>query len=122
VPKEFLVAIIDDDAPFRHALVEFLDTFGYKTHGFASVEEFFESNIVGVCDCIITDIHMPGMSGLELMRQLTERGSVSPVIMITARAEPGLEAEAKASGVVCLLRKPFESKDLVDCLERVLKN
>ena len=61
---------------------------------------------------------MPGISGLELKRLLTARGSTTPVIMVTARAEPGLEAKVATTGAVCLLRKPFETDALIDCLER----
>jgi FixJ family two-component response regulator len=64
---------------------------------------------------------MPGMSGLDLKHLLTARGSKIPVIMITARAEPDLEAKAASSGAVCLLRKPFEADALIECLERALK-
>jgi FixJ family two-component response regulator len=120
VSKELLIAVIDDDESFRTALVESLCSLGYGARGFASAEEFVAANAEGSCDCIITDIHMPGMSGLDLKRLLTARDSKVPVIMITARAEPGLEARAVASGAICLLRKPFESNDLMGCLETAL--
>jgi FixJ family two-component response regulator len=121
VSRELLVAVIDDDDPFRSALVESLCSLGYGVRGFASAEEFVAADMDGACDCIITDIHMPGMSGLDLQRLLTARDSRVPVIMITARAEPGLEARAVAGGAICLLRKPFESNALIGCLERALK-
>ena len=106
--REPLVAVIDDDEPFRTALIESLDSLGYGARGFASAEEFVATDGEKSCDCVITDIHMPGMSGFDLNRLLMSRESKVPVIMITARAEPGLEAKAAAAGVVCLLRKPFE--------------
>jgi FixJ family two-component response regulator len=121
VSREPLIAVIDDDEPFRVALVESLCSLDYAVRGFSSAEEFVAGDAEASCDCVITDIHMPGMSGLDLKRLLTARGSRVPVIMITARAEPGLEAEAAASGAVCLLRKPFESNALIVCLERALK-
>ena len=116
-----LIAVIDDDEPFRAALVDSLCSLEYGVRGFASAEEFVTACAEVSCDCVITDIHMPGMSGLDLKRLLTARGSKVPVIMITARAEPGLEAKATASGAVCLLRKPFESIALIACLEKALK-
>jgi len=73
------------------------------------------------CDCVITDIHMPGMSGLDLQRQLMVRDWQVPVIMITARGEPGLEARVAASGAICLLKKPFGADALVGCLEKALE-
>ncbi len=119
--RELPIAVIDDDESFRLALVESLRSQGYGARGFASAEEFIAEDGEDPCDCVITDIHMPGMSGLDLKRLLTTRGSGVPVIMITARADPGLEARAAASGAVCLLRKPFESKALINCLQRALK-
>ena len=116
-----LVAVIDDDDSFRTALVESLCSFGYRVRDFASAEEFVAGNVEPACDCIITDIHMPGMSGLDLKRHQAAHGSNVPVIMITARAEEGLEARVAASGAVCLLRKPFESDDLIGWLNKILK-
>jgi FixJ family two-component response regulator len=122
VSREILVAVIDDDDSFRMALVESLYSLGYSAREFASAEEFFAGDGDDwEYDCVITDIHMPGMSGFDLRRLLTARGSTMPVIMITARAEQGLEAKAVASGAVCLLRKPFETAALIDCLERAKK-
>jgi FixJ family two-component response regulator len=120
VSNEPLVAIIDDDQPFRTALVEALASLGYATCDFASAEDFIAQGADATCDCVITDIHMPGMTGFDLKRLLTERNAALPVIMITARSEPGLEAEASATGAVCLLRKPFESSQLLHCLNRAL--
>jgi FixJ family two-component response regulator len=121
VSKELLVAVIDDDEPFRTALVESLCSLGYVARGFASAEEFIAENGRKSCDCVITDIHMPGMSGFDLKRLLTSQDANVPVIMITARADPSLETRAIASGVVCLLRKPFESSALIGCLQKALK-
>ena len=119
--REPFVAIIDDDEPFRTALVDSLCSLGYGASGFASAEEFVAANGETSCDCVISDIHMPGMSGFDLNRLLVSRNSKVPVIMITARTEPRLEAQAVASGAVCLLRKPFDSRALIDCLEKALE-
>ncbi len=119
--REPLIAVIDDDEPFRTALVESLCSLGYRARGFASAEEFFAASGESSCDCVITDVHMPGMSGLDLQRLLMARDRRVPVIMITARGEPGLEAKAAASGAVCLLRKPFGADALIGCLEKALE-
>jgi FixJ family two-component response regulator len=121
VSRELLIAVIDDDEPFRMALVDCLFSLGYEARGFASAEEFIGWEADASCDCVITDIHMPGMNGLDLGRLLTARPSGLPVIMVTARSETGLDAHVAASGAVCLLRKPFETDALIDCLEKVLK-
>ena len=118
---EPLIAVIDDDGPFRTALVESLCSLGYRARGFASAEEFLAASGESSCDCVITDIHMPGMSGLDLQRLFMARDWRVPVIMITARGEPRLEARAAASGAICLLKKPFGADDLMGCLKKALE-
>ena len=119
--RELLIAVIDDDESFRMALVESLRSLGYGARGFASAEEFISWEADKSCDCVITDIHMPGMSGLDLARQLTGRRRGVPVVMVTARSDLGIDARAAANGAICLLRKPFETDALIDCLEKVLQ-
>jgi len=121
VAREFRIAVIDDDEPLRTALVEALGSLGYSARGFDSAEQFVAADATFSWDCVITDIHMPGMSGLDLKRLLVARGSKVPVIMITARSEPGLEAVAASIGAICLLRKPFDSELLIRCLDKALK-
>ncbi len=121
VTTEPLVAIIDDDDPYRLALVASLESLGYRTSSYASAEGFIAAAGEACCDCIVTDNHMPGMSGIDLTLLLSARGSSTPVIMITGRSDSQLEAKAKASGAICLLRKPFESTALTHCLELALK-
>jgi FixJ family two-component response regulator len=120
VPKEPLIAVVDDDDSFRLALAESLRSLGYDAREFASAEEFIAGEVEGFCDCVITDVRMPGMSGFEFSRLLTSRPSPVPVIMITSVVEPGLESKAKINGSVCLLKKPFQSSTLIDCLQRTL--
>lgn len=118
--KEHLIAVVDDDESFRAALVDSLCSLDYDVRGFASAEKFVDAGAEGSFSCIITDIHMPGMSGLDLKRLLTTRGSKVPVIMITARAELGLKGKAAASGAICLLRKPFETNALIASIEAAI--
>ena len=119
MPGNLEIAVIDDDDSFRVALVESLSSLGYECSGYASAEDYVGTSADTSFNCVVTDIHMPGMSGIDLKRLLTARDLKVPVIMITARAEPELEARAAASGAVCLLRKPFETDALIKCLERV---
>jgi len=121
VSRELLIAVIDDDEPFRMALVDCLCSLGYGARGFASAEEFIGWEVDASCDCVITDIHMSGMNGLDLGRLLTGRASGVPVIMVTARSDTGLDAHAAASGAIGLLRKPFKTDALIDCLEKALR-
>ena len=120
MPKQALIAVIDDDESFRIALVESLNSLGYAARGFPSAEAFVGVDGVDVWDCAITDIHMPGMSGLDLARLLASSGHQTPIIMITARTESGLEAKSAACGAVCLLRKPFEIEVLMEYIDKAL--
>jgi FixJ family two-component response regulator len=107
VPAGPLISIVDDDS-MRGAVVALVRSAGYDAHGFASAEEFLGSGTVESFACIITDIQMPGMSGIDLKEHLVASQYLVPVIMITARHDPGLEQEAIASGAACFLRKPLK--------------
>ena len=120
--RDLLIAVIDDDEPFRMALVECVGSLGYAARGFASAEEFIAWEVDASCNCVITDVHMPGMSGLDLARLLTTRRRGVPVVMVTARSDSGIDARAAANGAVCLLRKPFKTDALIGCLEKALKD
>jgi|SRR4051812_27442647 FixJ family two-component response regulator len=116
VPRAAEIAVIDDDKSFREALVGSLSSFGYGCEGYASAEDYLQSAGSKFFDCIVADIHMPGMSGLDLMRRLAAERSVTPVILITARSD--MERDAQAAGAVCLLKKPFKTNDLIACIEK----
>lgn len=115
-----LVSIIDDDASIRTALVGLVRSLGYEARGFASAEEFLAADVGVRTNCIITDIHMPGLSGIELKLRLAAERDETPVIMITGRTEPNLHDRARDCGALCLLTKPFEARDLIACIERAL--
>jgi FixJ family two-component response regulator len=117
VPRHLEIAVIDDDESFRIALVESLSSLGYGASGCASAEDYIDAIGGRSFNCIVTDIHMPGMSGLDLMKCLASRGATTPVILITARSDSNLEAKAAAAGAACLLRKPFEISALIQCIE-----
>ena len=121
VSSELLIAVVDDDESFRMALVECLGSLGYGARGFASANEFITSEADTSWNCVITDVHMPGMSGLDLARLLTTRRRGVPVVMVTARSDLGIDARAAANGANCLLRKPFKTDALIDCLEKALR-
>ena len=118
--KEPLIAIIDDDASFRASLVDLLSSIAYRAEAFACAEDFIAAT-TNPYDCVVSDVHMPGMSGIDLQQLLASRAYPVPVIMVTGRTEPGLEQRVVSSGAVCLLKKPFDADVLIDCLERVLK-
>lgn len=114
------ICIIDDDESLRVALVGLIRSAGYVGQGFASAEDFLASGVPEQFACIVTDLHMPGMSGIDLKNALAARQCPVPVILITARTDTALEAKARASGATCFLKKPFDTSELVACIERAL--
>ncbi|GLR85261.1 response regulator transcription factor [Bradyrhizobium iriomotense] len=117
-----MISIVDDDDAVREMLVSLTRSLGYDAVGFASAEEFLASANFENFSCVITDIHMPGMSGFELQDQLHQRNDSIPVMMITARTEPDLERKAISGGAIGLLRKPLDIEMLVAFIERALGN
>lgn len=114
------VAIIDDDESLRLALVGLVRSLGMDAQGYASAEDFLKSGEAKRFSCIISDIQMPVMSGIELKLHLAARKCSLPVIMITGRPDPGLEEKAVAAGAAAFLRKPFEAGVLISALEKAL--
>src|SRR5215510_10597366 len=115
-----LVAIVDDDDALCSSLVDLMRSIGYRAEPYYSAETFLTSvNLLNV-HCIVADVLMPGMSGFDLVRKLHEQGIMTPVILITALAGKPLDDEAISVGAFCLLRKPFETNSLLDCVERSL--
>ena len=121
MPRHLEIAVIDDDDSFRIALVESLSSLGYGSDGYASAEDYIGATEGKSFNCVVTDIHMPGMSGLDLMKCLATSGSTTPVVLITGRSDKNLEARATAAGAACLLRKPFEINDLIKCIEGAVR-
>lgn len=117
-----LICIIDDDDSLRAALVGLLRSVGYEARGYASAEAFLQSGAIDACACLVTDIQMPGMSGVELKEHLTAQKIDLPVIMITGRPDPSLEDKARAAGAAGFMKKPFEASALIGHLDKALGN
>ncbi|MEJ0064680.1 MAG: response regulator [Caulobacteraceae bacterium] len=100
----------------RLAIAGLVRSIGFEAAIYASAEDFLATEDYRSARCIITDIQMAGLSGIELKRRLTADGCAAPVIMITARSERQLQDQAKACGAFCFLKKPFEISDLIGCL------
>ena len=115
-----LIAIVDDDNALCSSLVDLLRSIGYLAEPHYSAETFLTSANLFNSHCIVADVHMPGMSGFDLIRKLHEQGIMTPVILITALPGKHLDDEAISVGAFCLLRKPFETESLLDCVERSL--
>src|ERR1700738_639780 len=107
--RQLLVAIVDDDSGMRAAIENLLNSTGLRTPGFASAEEFLRSAQGGKAGCLILDLRLPGMSGLELERELQAKGVAIPVIFVTAEADV---TQLSGTGAVAGLRKPFDPDEL----------
>jgi len=111
-----LVAVIDDDESVRESLPDLIREFGYAAQSFSSAEEFLASDGLSRAGCLILDVVMPGMTGLELQKELNVRGQRTPVIFITAQKDDGLRARVLEGGAVELLTKPFSDTALLAAL------
>ena len=120
MPPGPLITIIDDDASIRAATASLLRSVGYLTQCFESADAYLDAGDDRTCDCVLTDISMPGTSGLELAEHLSAMSPALPFILMTARTEPAILARADASGAVCVLHKPFSADRLIECVERAL--
>jgi FixJ family two-component response regulator len=119
--KPPLVSVVDDDESIREALPDLLKEFGFAARVFASAQEFLASDGVGESSCLILDIAMPGMTGPELQRELTQRGQAIPIIFITAQKDEAVRSRMLESGAVECLFKPFSDRALLDALNAVFR-
>jgi FixJ family two-component response regulator len=114
VPKtKPLISVVDDDESMREAIRGLMKSLGYTVEAFPSAEEFLNSRGVTRTSCLIADIQMPGMTGIELHRHLVASGSQIPTILITAYLDDSTRQRALANGVVCYLSKPFDENELL---------
>jgi FixJ family two-component response regulator len=116
-----VVAIIDDDASVRATTDSLVRSLGYFVYAFASAEEFLLSNHLDDLSCVIADVQMPGMSGIELQAHLVTQGYRVPFIFFTAFPDERIRAQALRAGAICYLTKPFDGDSLVQGLQAALK-
>jgi two-component system, LuxR family, response regulator FixJ len=117
---EQIVHIIDDDRAILTSTAGFLEAKGFGVRTYASAYQFLETIGPKVAGCIVTDVNMPGISGIELMPKLRDRGIAVPVIIVTAYADNLLGSEAMRQGAVALLEKPFKNDDLVEAIRKAM--
>jgi FixJ family two-component response regulator len=115
-----LISIVDDDEEMREATKGLIRSLGYQAATFASAEEFLQSDSLDNTSCLITDVQMPGLSGIDLLRDLIARGVKMPTIFITAFPEERARDSALTAGAVGYLGKPFSEESLLKCLNRAL--
>ena len=116
-----LVAIVDDDRSVQSALKDLMESAGLSARSFGSAEEFLESDQRNQTACLIADIRMPGMSGLELQAKLKAEGSRIPIIFITAHGDAKMKMQALKAGAVDFLSKPFDDEVLLERVRAALK-
>ena len=115
-----MISIVDDDELVREATKGLLRSLGYGAVAFASAEEFLQSNQLNDTECVISDVQMHGLSGVELQSQLIADGNHTPIIFITASQEERTRARALTAGAIGVLSKPFKEEHLIEYLNTAL--
>src|SRR2546422_2314519 len=121
-PESPLVSIVDDDISVRRSTRRLLCSSGLRAEAFASAEDFLQSGHVGETACLLLDVRMPGMDGLELQRRLAETDRIIPIIFLSARASEEEERRALRAGAANFLRKPVSKEALLHAIRTVLES
>jgi FixJ family two-component response regulator len=120
MPKASLVSVVEDDRFFRESMRRLMKSLGYSVETFSSAAEFLASPRFIETACLIADVHMPAMTGVELYRHLIDRGHAIPTILVTAYPDEDIRTRALKDGVVCYLRKPVHETQLIKCVQAAL--
>ena len=115
-----LIAIVDDDQSMREATKGLIRSLGFDAEAFSCADDFLKFPRLRRTACLVTDIHMPGMSGLDLHRRLVALGESIPTVLITAFPNENLRARGLGPDVIGYLAKPFDEQDLLDCIRAAL--
>ena len=118
--KRSLLSVVDDDEMLRESLPELLREFGFAARAFSSGQEFLSSNYVDETRCLILDVAMPEMSGLDLQQELKRRGQAIPIIFISGQKDEDVRKQAFRQGAVKFLYKPFSDSDLLEAVNAAL--
>ena len=116
-----LISIVDDDQPYRESIRKLIMLLGYTVEAFPSAADFLASRVVPETACLVTDVNMPGMTGVELHRHLVDAGYTIPTILVTAYPDEVVRDQALKDGVVCYLSKPLDDDYLERCLRSALQ-
>jgi FixJ family two-component response regulator len=120
--KRTLISIVEDDQPFRESMRKLVTLLGYTVEAFASAADFLQSPVVAETECLVADVQMPGMTGIELHKHLIEAGRPIPTILVTAYPNEAVRNRALKDGVVCYLPKPVDDDHLERCLRSALRS
>jgi FixJ family two-component response regulator len=118
--KRPMISIVDDDESVREATMSLMRAAGFSPEAFQSGNDFLKSERCGHTDCLIADVQMPGMSGLEMHGRIVQSGNDIPTVLITAYPDDKTRARALKAGIVCYLTKPFNDQELLDCIQLAL--
>jgi FixJ family two-component response regulator len=119
--KAPVVSIVDDDDSMRSAMCSFVRSLGLTVYGFASADEFLQSPCLSETSCLISDVQMPNMSGVELQNALIAQGHRIPIIFLTAFPDKTLEVRAMNAGAIAFLSKPFDEHEMITCIGKAIK-
>jgi FixJ family two-component response regulator len=119
--RQQVVAVVDDDPGMLRSIERLLKAYKYQTATFTSAEAFLEDIATSAATCLVLDIHLNGMSGIDLRRRLTASGSTLPVIFISAIDDESVHEEALATGCVAYLRKPFLAHLLITAINKAVQ-
>ena len=120
--EDQLVFVIDDDQSVRAAIQRLLGAVGIRVEAFASGREFLESKLPDMPSCVVLDVRLPGRSGLDLQREMTETGIHVPIIFITGHGDIPMSVQAMKAGAVEFLTKPFRDQDLLDAIGQAIEH
>jgi FixJ family two-component response regulator len=118
--KPSLISVVEDDRFFRESMKRLMRSRGYRVEVFPSAADFLGSSHLGETACLIADIHMPAMTGVELYRRLIDLGYAIPTILVTAYSDDDVRTRALRDGVVCFLPKPVDEEHLLRCLRAAI--
>jgi FixJ family two-component response regulator len=118
--KSGVISIVDDDEIIRAALSSFARSFGLTAYAFSSAEEFLQSPHLAETSCLISDVQMPDLNGIELQRILGARGQRIPIIFLTGFPDENVEVQAMTAGALCYLTKPFDEEQLLKYVDQAL--
>ena len=121
-PNKATVFIVDDDDRMRAATQRLLKSVGLHAESFATPQDFLRHKLPDVASCLILDVRLPGMSGLEVQSKLNDAGAQIPIIFITSHGDIPMTVKAMKSGAVEFLTKPFRDQDLIDAIQKALKS
>ena len=113
-----VVAVVDDDPSVRRALVRLLAALGIEAEAHATGVDFLASRRLHDVDCLLLDVHMPGLNGLEVLEEVRDAATKLPVVLMTGRYDPAFADRSLAAGASAFLRKPFDEGDLISAIER----